>query len=317
MTTSLYKQLCSVNCLYSSWLSVKEKGSAGGIDKLSVKEFDLQHEKQIESLAKELENLTYIPEPYQEVQMRKSDGDFRSLGLPTVRDKIVQYAIQNLIGPLLEKNFLNVSYAYRKNKGAVKAICRVKHMIYVEHREWVTVCDIDKYFDNINHSLLFEMLDKKLKDEALLNLIKMFICMGRVDKNNKWKDTEKGIPQGAVISPLLSNFYLNSFDKMMTDNQFGLLRYADDFIVLSHKEEQAYDALNKTKFFIENNLKLCLNPDYLVKNVKDGFDFLGIHFQGKTIGLSQKKLNNITDKINNAFGIENNKYFNMPHQQSI
>ncbi|MEW6418846.1 MAG: CRISPR-associated endonuclease Cas1 [Nitrospirota bacterium] len=307
MERELYKEICRIENLLSAWAKVKEKGSAGGIDRVTVESFEADSEKNLRDLSEALSAYRYIPEPYKEVRIPKDDNEFRTLGLPAVKDKIVQQAAKDIIEPILDREFLDVSYAYRTNKGPAKAIGRVIHLITNEQREWVTLCDIDKYFDTIEHDLLFSMLSEKVKDDKLLPIIRLWVKMGKVDAQMRWKDTVKGIPQGAILSPMLSNLYLHPFDKMMVERQFGYIRYADNFIILSRSEGEAYRVLKDTKWFLEKKLKLNLNPGSSVKKVQEGFEFLGILFRGSEITISREKMDELRERINDAIDIKKEK----------
>lgn len=300
MEGSLYQEVCKVENLFSAWCKVREKDSAGGVDRVTIDDFAAHLEQNLEALAEELRLYRYIPEPYYEVKIPKGEGEFRSLSLPTVRDKIVQQVVKDLIEPILEREFLDVSYAYRERKGPLKAINRVTHLIENEKRGWVTICDIDDYFDSVDHDLLFHMLSERIKDEKLLVLIRLWVKMGKVDRRLRWRDAARGIPQGSIISPLLANLYLHPFDRMMVERRFGYVRYADDFVVLSYSEGEAYRAFEEAKRFLRQRLKLKLNPEGGVRRVQDGFEFLGVMFlaSGKTI--SDEKRAELKNKISDA-----------------
>jgi group II intron reverse transcriptase/maturase/CRISPR-associated endonuclease Cas1 len=304
MEGELYKEVCKVENLLSAWTKIKEKGSAGGIDKVTIETFEVDLNKNLKELSEQLSSYHYIPEPYHEIKIPKDDNEFRSLSLPTIKDKIVQQAVKDIIEPILDKEFLDVSYAYRQNKGPTKAIGRVSHLIDKEKREWVTICDINNYFDTIHHDILFSMLSEGIKDDKLLPMIRLWIKMGKVDEKMRWKDTVKGIPQGSIISPLLSNLYLHPFDRMMVEKQFGYVRYADDFIILSLTEGEAYRALKDTRWFLEKKVKLKLNAGSTVKRVQEGFEFLGIFFKSSEKVISKEKMEELKEKINNAIDIK-------------
>jgi group II intron reverse transcriptase/maturase/CRISPR-associated endonuclease Cas1 len=303
MEEPLYKEICKVDVLLSVWIKVKEKGSSGGIDRVTIETFNADLDKNLKDLSEKLSSYHYIPEPYQEIKIPKDDTEFRSLSLPTIKDKIVQQAVKDIIEPVLDKEFIDSSYAYRPNKGPAKAIGRVSHLIINEKREWLTLCDIDSYFDTIHHDLLFSMLSERIKDEKIMTLISLWVKMGKVDRKLRWKDTVRGIPQGSIISPLLSNLYLHPFDCMMIEKKFGYARYADDFIILSRSEGEAYRALKDTRWFLEKRLKLKLNPGSSVKKVQDGFEFLGILFRGSEKTISKEKMDNLKERIDRAIDI--------------
>lgn len=300
MHEGLYEQLCSQQVLLQAWEKIKTKGSAGGIDRVSVEMFEDGLNSNINSLAEQLSSGHYIPEPYQEIKVPKDDGEHRCLSLPTIKDKIVQCAVKDLMEPLLEKQFLDVSYAYRPGKGTERAIARASHLIVTEKRQWATVCDIDNYFDTVDHALLLEMLSGPFAERDLVRLVSLWVKMGRVDQNGSWKPNETGIPQGGVISPLLANLYLHPFDLFMTLKRFGYIRYADDFIVLSETESEARRAFEEAGHFLTRRLRLKLNADANVRNVNEGFEFLGITFRGMDRTLSEKKKEEIRERIAQA-----------------
>ncbi len=304
MEGELYQKVCTLENLLSAWTRIKEKGSAGGIDKVTLQTFEIDLEKNLRDLSTQLGCHRYIPEPYQEIKIPKDDNEFRSLSLPTIKDKIVQQCVRDIIEPSFEKEFLDVSYAYRQHKGPARAIARVSHLIFQEKREWVTLCDIDSYFDTIPHENLFSLLREKINDESLLTLIRIWVKMGKVDAKMRWKDTVRGIPQGAILSPLLSNLYLHPFDKIMVEKTYGFVRYADDFVILSHKEEEAYRALKDATWFIEKYLKLNLNPGSSVKKVQEGFEFLGILFRGSEKTITTEKEEELRNRINGAIDLK-------------
>ncbi len=294
----LYSQICSFDNLFRAWLIVKNKGSSGGVDGVNINKFEDNLEENLKCLTKELLFHKYLPQPYKEIKIPKDEDEYRYLGLPTIRDKIVQQAVKDVIEPILDKEFLNVSYGYRKNKGPIKAINMVFHLYNNEKRKWLTKCDIDNFFDNVDHSLLFKMLNEKIKDASINELLRVWIKMGKVDSSLKWKDSTRGIPQGAIISPLLSNLYLHPLDYSLVKKCYGYVRYADDFIVLSKKEGEAYTALEDIKHVLENRLKLQLNPKVEIKNVElEEFEYLGITFKGNERIISSDKIEEIKDKI--------------------
>ena len=307
-TGCLYENLCRKGTLLSAWLKVKKKGSSGGIDGVSVENFEKNLEKNIQQITNLLISNRYIPEPYVEVQVNKSivTNEKRTLSLPTVTDKIVQTAVVDMIMPFFENIFLNCSYAYRKRKGAKRAIGRVND--YLQRGKcWVTTCDIDNFFDTLDHSILFSQTEEQLKDKRLLNLITLWIKMGRYDHKKGWKNATCGIAQGGVISPLLSNIYLNPFDRFMTDKDYGFVRYADDFIILSDTRDKAKRALDDAIFFLKERLRLRLNPEKIIKPVDRGFTFLGIYIKGKQKLISQEKQRKIKAKLRQTLSVDNNK----------
>lgn len=161
---SLYAQLHNRDNLLAAWRAVRAKGAAGGIDGVTLSDFDARLDENMQALQDELVAGRFVPQAYQEIKRPKGDGEYRTLGLMSVRDKIVQQAAREILEPILDRLFLDVSYGYRRNKGTAKAIGRVHHLIVNEKREWLTTCDIENYFDTINHDRLLAMLGKRMDD---------------------------------------------------------------------------------------------------------------------------------------------------------
>lgn len=293
----LYLQTAELANLRQAWQEIRRKGSAGGIDGETIHTFAEIAEQELQKLRDELMVGRFVPQPYKQVNIPKKDGDTRALGLMSIRDKIVQQSAREVLEPILDRMFLDVSYGYRKGKGTGRAIKRIAHMIRNEKRVWLTKCDIDGYFDNIEHERLLRLLTGRIKAPDFIRLIQVWLQMGRVSGDLKWKDSIKGIPQGGVISPLLSNFYLNPMDHFCVERKYALVRYADDFIILSHTEDMAKKALADVTRFLQDRLKLRLNEGSKVINVNAGFEFLGVSFQGNDLSLSDAKMARLKDKL--------------------
>ncbi|NPA44865.1 MAG: CRISPR-associated endonuclease Cas1 [Chlorobi bacterium] len=296
--------------LYVAWQQIRSKKSGGGIDKISVEEFEKNVDKNINRIHLKLNNHTYLPEAYLEISIPKDENEKRTLGLATINDKIVQVAIKLIIESRLETGFFKTSYAYRPRKGAVKAIKKVQK--YIQNGNiWLAKCDIDKYFDNINHERLKRQLKPYIKNNYLLELIFMFIKMGYVKADNNWQERHKGVPQGAVLSPLLSNLYLTPLDQRMNDKNVAYVRYADDFVIFAKKEEKAQNILNETVAYIQKKLLLQLNEGSYVKHTQYGFKFLGVWINQNNLTLPEAKINKIKKKLKNKFQHDTypDKYF--------
>jgi len=285
----LFQLICTESNLRDAWLKVKAKGSQGGIDGLGVNDFGKDEKHNLEALREELLESRYIPEPYKRINIPKFDGtdEKRPLGLPSVRDKIVQEAVRAVIEPLFEADFLNSSYAYRHGKSSYQAIRRV--MDYVSQGySWIACCDIERYFDTVNHAILLDLVRRKISDEAVLHLIKLWIKMGVVESCSGWRDTLCGISQGAVTSPLLANVYLHPLDKEMATCGYAYVRYADDFCLLSRDRSELERAVNLTKSFLRQQLKLTLG-ECEIASVTHGFSFLGVYYDGHSLDISEAK----------------------------
>ena len=275
------QRVAAPDVLREGWKRVRVKRAAGGIDAVSVDAFAKRAEAELECLRIELLEERYIPEPVKSFTIPKESGsgERRPLGMACIRDKVVQHAVRAVLEPRCESRFLDCSYGYRPNKGAVRAIARVTDYLAHRHCQWVATADIDNFFGSLDHDLLLKQISG-LTDEPILRLVTLWLKMGTVDGRGLWRDTNGGVVQGGVISPLLANLYLHPFDQSMTSRGVALVRYADDFVLLSTERQQAETALPAAQTFLQERLKLRLNDGAAVAAIRDGFDFLGIHFQG-------------------------------------
>ncbi len=287
--------------LWEAWNEVSAKDSAGGIDRISINDFRQNQDKYLRNIDIKLKNQTYLPQAYLQIKISKDRNEKRILGLATVHDKIVQTAIKILVEQAFEKHFFASSYAYRPGLGPRKAVNKVRHYIATEKNNIIAKCDIDNYFDTINHNRLFKQLKPLVRDNYLLELIRMFIRMGYIERDNRWKERTEGVPQGAVLSPLLANLYLTPLDQRMHDRKIAYVRYADDFVILCKDRARAEEVLNETMEYITRNLKLKLNPGYFIRDASEGFGFLGVWITDKFITLSSGKVDRLRKKVKLAF----------------
>ncbi len=301
-TTPLYDRLCEYERLWQAWKIVKAKNTAGGVDAITVKEFTVNAGQEVEKIRSELLSFRYIPEPYRSANIPKSKGGLRQLGLLCVRDKIVQQAINSIIYPLVDSRLSSACYAYRKGKGAIRAVGQLRKFINQKSFQNIVSCDIKAYFDNIDHDLLFSMLDPLLNDGNMMNVIALSVKMGKVKKGNIWVDRNKGVPQGSVISPILSNLYLTTLDEVVLHHEYGYVRYADDFVILAASMKEAEHAVNIISDRM-SALKLSLKAPAEVYELSKGFTFLGIDFFHDKVELGSPKKTRICEKLNKEFAL--------------
>ena len=294
---NLFESLCETNTLYDAWLFVKSKNASGGIDGMSIPDFEANHEEFISELANDLKSGKWIPQPYKGITIPKNNTERRKIGLLSIKDKVVQTSIKLLIEPMFEKIFVNNSYGYRPGKGHYKAVRRTLFECHKPTRSWFVKLDIDDYFDTIDHEQLFNAIATFIDDNDIVRLIMLSMKMGRVSAKMKWQDIKAGVPQGAVLSPILSNFYLHTFDKFITGITDGYVRYADDFVILCDTKEEAHAILEQASRFLSEKLSLKLNQP-VIGEISKGFDFLGVCISKKGVGLSEKKKRNMKEKIN-------------------
>ena len=285
---NLFQQLCKSHTLLNAWKIIKQKNSIGGIDGIAIKDVDQEIGILITEIQKELAEKTWTPQPYLTISIPKKNNEKRKLGLLCIKDKIVQQAIKLIIEPRFENLFLPNSYGYRPNKGHTKAIKFAKHCCFNKKYPIVLRLDIDNYFDNINHEILFNRLKSIISDDEILRLIKLSVQMGCVNKNLHWSEIIKGVAQGSILSPILANFYLHSFDQFVLSHTDKYVRYADDFIICCENIEKAKLLLDKGTLFLSQRLKLTLNTPN-ISEIKNGFEFLGIILTDNSISISSEK----------------------------
>jgi len=295
---SLIDKVYSLPNLLESWYEVKANKGAGGVDKESIEEFEGNLNQNLKELHRLLKERRYIPSPVRGVLIPKSSsGDLRPLGIPTVRDRVVQQAIKRIIEPIFERKFKDVSYGYRPERGAREAIQKCKEYIASGYR-WVVDADIASFFDTVDHKLLMKALNEEIADGTLLDLIERFLKSG-VMKDGRLKATHEGVPQCGVISPLLANIYLHCFDSVMVERGYRLVRYCDDFVIFTKLRRKAERALQVTREILEDKLKLKLHPQKarIAHAFFDGFEFLGCLFKSGYIRPKDKSIESFKDKV--------------------
>lgn len=293
-------QVTDPEVLQTAWQKIKTKRSKGGIDQVTVEDFTANSERELERLRLELLTEKYVPEPLKIISIPKTKDSTqtRQIGLASVRDKVAQEAVRQVIEPHLEKLFLNCSYGYRQGKGTTRAIKRVSHYINTEKCCWVVSADIDDFFGAINQEILIDQLRRAIPEESIIRLIQLWLKMGTVDFRGRWNDALSGIYLGNGISPLLSNLYLHEFDKHLVENNFNLVRYADDLVVLCQTRREAESVLPKIRDYLSKHLTLTLNFNPLpVTNLENGFSFLGIHFQGNQRFIESSRFDRLKIKL--------------------
>jgi RNA-directed DNA polymerase len=209
---------------------------------------------------------------------------------------VVQTALRNVLEPIFEKDFAQQSYGFRPGRGCKDALRRVDQLMKRGYR-YVVDADLKSYFDTIPHDRLMDRIKEKVSDGRVLSLLEMFLKQGVMDRLTRW-EPEKGTPQGAVISPLLSNIFLNPLDHLMAERGFEMVRYADDFVVLCRTAEEAETALELVReWTAENGLTLHPEKTRVVDVEEDGFDFLGYSFHGEHRWPRKKSLQKVKDTI--------------------
>jgi len=224
--------------LRQAFARVKANDGAAGVDHVTVAEFEHHLEANLEKLARELREGSYRPQAIRRHWIRKlGSPEKRPLGIPTVRDRVVQTALRAGLEPIFERDFAAQSYGFRPNRGCKDALRRVDTLLK-EGYSWVVDADLKSYFDTIPHSALIHRVKEKVADGRVLELLAAFLTQKVMGTAEGWVP-EEGTPQGAVISPLLSNIYLDPLDQQMAKQGYEMIRYADDFVILCRREAEA------------------------------------------------------------------------------
>jgi RNA-directed DNA polymerase len=285
--------------LQSAFNQVWRNGGSAGVDGQSVKEFEAQEEQQLHDLSQELQNRTYRPMAVKRVWIPKPGStEKRPLGIPVVRDRVVQTALRNVIEPIFERDFAEQSYGFRPGRGAKDALRRVEELLNQAHH-WVVDADIKSYFDTIPHAKLMAKVASKLSDGRVLELIESYLKAGVMEQSKEWEATPQGSPQGGVVSPLLANLYLNELDWQLSQAGYQMVRYADDFVVLCTTQSQAQKALELIRQWMDQ-AQLQLHPEktkLIDATQSGGFEFLGYHFERGKKWPRQKSVKKVRDKI--------------------
>jgi RNA-directed DNA polymerase len=295
---SLIDKVFSMETLMIAWKKVRANKGAAGIDKVSITLFECNVDTYLKEIKDELREERFQPKPVKRVYIPKGDGKMRPLGIPSVKDRVVQMAIKLVIEPIFENEFLPTSFGFRPGKGAKDALREVDQLLRKGYTHVVDV-DFQGYFDTIPHDKLMELVEWKVSDGRLLRLIKSFLSQEIMDENTKWTPF-KGSPQGAVLSPLLANLYLHPLDLLMNSKGFEMRRYADDFVILCKSAEEAQRALTLVQQWSEL-AELITHPekthvtDCSIKG--EGFDFLGYRFTGGYTFIRKKSMKAFMDKV--------------------
>ena len=278
----LIEKILSEENLNEAVKRVKTNKGACGIDKMSVSELDEYFRKHKEEIISSIMNMTYKPQPVRRVYIPKTNGKKRPLGIPTAVDRVVQQATAQVLSQIYDESFSDNSYGFRPKRSAHDAIDKVLNYLN-EGCEWVIDLDIEKYFDTVNHDKLISILREKVNDRTTLHLIRSFLRTG-VMENGLTSPTEIGVPQGGPLSPILSNVYLDKFDKELEERGLRFVRYADDCDILVKSEMSANRVMKSVTSWLERKLflKVSATKTKVVRPTKS--NFLGFTFWKDSIG---------------------------------
>jgi RNA-directed DNA polymerase len=276
---SLMDKLWNYQNLEQAFYDVKKNRGAHGVDKVTIKEYEVELEHNLRVLQDSLRMKTYRAKPVRRVFIPKADGTKRPLGIPTVEDRILQAATKRILEPIFEQKFLDCSFGFRPNRSAHMAIDRIRQDL-LDGYTFVIDADIKTYFDSIPHDKLLGLIKEEVVDSSVLSLIIQFLKSGILE-NGSFYESDSGSPQGGVISPLLANIYLHPLDEMMMERGHRITRYADDFVICCKSRKGAERVLRTVVKLLENELGLKIHPDKtkIVDNFEEPFTFLGYVFK--------------------------------------
>jgi RNA-directed DNA polymerase len=295
---SLIDKVYDPRNLGSAHRKVKENQGSAGVDHVTVEQFTAHLEKNLEVLASSLKDGSYRPQAIRRVWIPKpGSSEKRPLGIPTVRDRVVQAALRNVLEPIFEREFAVHSYGFRPGRSTKDALRRVWALLKAGYT-YVVDADLRSYYDTIPRQGLLARIEAKISEGRVLDLIRAFLDQEVMAGLEHWIP-EEGTPQGAVISPLLSNIYLDPLDHQMADEGYEMVRYADDFVILCRSREEAEQALAEVAEWTAH-AGLQLHPDktrIVDASQPGGFDFLGYHFEQGKRWPSKKSLAKYKAKI--------------------
>jgi RNA-directed DNA polymerase len=301
---SLIDKVWKKDNLHSALKTVVQNKGAAGVDGQKAEQYLRESPHRLEQVQDMLRKGQYTPQPVKRVWIPKlGSKELRPLGVPAVEDRVVQTALRNVIEPIFENIFAQHSYGFRPGRGAKDALRRVDHLLDTG-RVWVVDADLKGYFDSIPQDKMVEAVAEHIADGAVLEIIQRFLKQGVMESGKEWQPTEKGTPQGAVISPLLANLYLNPLDHMMARAGREMVRYADDFVILCQSEQEANEVLAQLGQWVAG-AGLTLHPTktrIVNASQKGGFDFLGYHFERGLRWPRQKSLDKFRETIRQKTG---------------
>ena len=294
---SLYDRMVRAGALYKGFQKVRSAGGAAGVDGQSIEDFAEDLEQNLATLAKELREKSYRPKPVKRVEIPKTGGGKRALGIPAVRDRVVQQVLLDIMQPIFDGGFHPSSYGYRLGRSAHQAIAKAQMFIRKYERHWVVGMDLSKCFDTLDHGIIIRAFRKRIADGSILQLIRLFLASGVMTAEG-WQESRLGSPQGGVISPLIANVYLDAFDQFMKERNHRIVRYADDIMILCCSRGAAVNALEQAIQYLEKELKLKVNQKKsTIVHSEEGVNYLGVVIFTKFTLIQEDKIKRFKDRV--------------------
>src|SRR6266849_5486548 len=294
----LWDKIISERNLQAAFWAVWRNDGAPGVDGQTVKQFDEHAETELVRLREELHTKRYRRQAARRVWIPKAGTtEKRPLGIPAVRDRTVEAAMRNVLEPIFERDFAQHSYGFRPGRGCREAVACVEELLK-QGQVWCVDADLKSYFDTIPHERLMALVKQRIVDGSVLALLEQSLKAGVLEELKGWQPTERGTPQGAVISPLLANLYLNPLDHEVAQRDWAMVRYADDFVVLCRTKEEAETGMAFVREWSQE-AGLTLHPlkTRIVNASVEGFDFLGLTFRGGKKWPRKKSVQKLKDKL--------------------
>jgi group II intron reverse transcriptase/maturase len=295
-TTGLLERVTSLSNLQKAYKRVKKNGGSGGVDKMSIKEFGEWFNKHYQELQDEIQKGSYRPQAVRGIEIPKAKGGFRQLGIPTIKDRVVQQAISQVLQPIYDSKFSPNSFGFRPKRSAHQALHKASEAVK-SGKDIVVDLDLAKFFDEVNHQRLMWLLGTRIGDKRLLRLIFKILKTG-IFIDGLQEQRIKGTPQGSPLSPLLSNIVLDELDQELSRRGLDFVRYADDVQIFVSSQASAVRVQGSIIKFIEDRMKLKVNREK--SGIKPGYkvSFLGYSLlKGGGLGLSQPSEQRLKEKL--------------------
>lgn len=297
---TLYGRLLEPKALVEAFKKVKRSKGAPGIDGQSIGAFESDLGAELRRLRDELRDKSYRPLPVRRVEIPKPGGGVRKLGIPAVRDRVVQQMMLDVLQPIFEPHFHPSSYGYRPGRGCHHAIGKAQLFVRRYEMPYVVDMDVSKCFDRLDHELIIRQVRTRVSDGSMLKLLRQFLESG-VMEEGVLQETKEGSPQGGVISPLLANIYLDAFDQFTMRRGYRIVRYADDILIFAPSYKGAQRRMSEAVKFLEEELKLEVNREKTeLTTATEGITFLGVVIHSGYTRVQKKKVKAFKAKLKHA-----------------